>query len=197
MPDVVGFADVVPSNQIIGHNPVDEQRKLTLPITLAPPLLPIPDHGLNGLLVLVGIRSIRFGHGRPQKGSRRQLLRLVHPTRHLHLNPARGLDGHFLEIGADGIAKSAAFFHVGQTEREDEREKTDHHDGRDDLPLEAVRPAPEFHGVRIRPTDAPSLYHGERDRFDAGSTGSYPRFRRRLGPPGHNVMRGVATKTDE
>lgn len=113
---VVGLADIVPSNQIVGHNPVDEQRKLALLVPLTPPLLPGFDHRLDGFFVLVQVGAIGFGHRGAQEGCGGELLRLVDAARHLHLNSPGSLDRHSLKLAPTVSRSASAFFDVGEDE---------------------------------------------------------------------------------
>jgi hypothetical protein len=77
------------------------------------------------------------------------LLRLVDAPRHVHFDPAGGLDGDFLEIRSGRFAQGPALFEIGDEEEQAERNQPDHHDGRDDLVLETVGPTPESHGSLV------------------------------------------------
>ncbi len=147
----------MPADEIIRDDPVDEQRKLAAGVSLAPALLPVFDHGIDRLLVLALVRAVRFGDGGAEERRGGELLRFIDAAHHMHFRAARCLDGHFLEVGADGLAERPPFFHITEQEGETERQKTHHHDRRDDFMLEAVRPTPECH------TDAPSRMRIETD----------------------------------
>ena len=149
-PDVVRLTDVVPADQIVGHDAVDEKRKLAALVPLLPALLPILNHLLDGLRILPFVGPVGFRDGGTQERRGGQLLSLVHDARHVHFDPARGIDRDLFEIGAGRLAQGASFFEVGEGEEKGQRQKSDHHDCRDDLALETVRPTPEGHGhVRL------------------------------------------------
>ena len=66
--DVVRLPDIVPSDEVVGDDPVDEEGKLALLVPLPPPLLPILDHGLNTSCILALVRAVGFGDRGVEKG---------------------------------------------------------------------------------------------------------------------------------
>ncbi len=136
----------MPPDEIVGDDAIDEERKLAALIPLTPPLLPILDYALDALRILPLVRAIGFSHGGTKKRGRGELLGLVHPTTDLHFNATSGFHGDFFEVRAGHFAKRAPLLDVGERKQEGQGQKSDHHDRRDDLVLETVRPTPECHG---------------------------------------------------
>src|SRR5580765_2796989 len=144
--DIVRFADIVPSDEVVGDNAIDEEGKLALLIPLMPPLLPILDHALDALRILTLVRAVGFGDGGVEKWGSGELLGLVHPTTDMHFDAASGFYGDFLEVGAGHFTKGPPLLDVGERKQKGQGQKSDQHDRRDDLALETVSPTPECHG---------------------------------------------------
>src|SRR5262245_28972471 len=144
--DVIRFADIVPSDEVVRDDAINEKGKLALLISLTPTLLPILDHALDAARILPLIRAIGLGDSGMQKGGRGELLSLIHPPTDLHFDATSRFDGRFLEIDAGHFSKRASFLDVGNGEQKCQGQKSDQHDRCDDLALETMRATPECHG---------------------------------------------------
>ena len=156
-PDIVRFADIVPPDEVVGDDAIDEEGKLALLIPLTPPLLPILDHALDALRILALIRAVGFGDGGVEKRGGGELLGLVHPTTDLHFDAASGFHGEFFEVGTGHFAKSASLLDVGERKQKGQGQKSNQHDRRDDLALETVSPTPECHGFAPSSMQQPAM----------------------------------------
>ncbi len=137
-PDIVGLSNLVPLNHVVGHDPVDEQRKLASLRPLPPSLLPLLDDFRNAARILPFVGSVRLKDSCTEKWRGRKLLGFAHSSRDLHLDPASGFDGDFLEIRARRLAQHPSFFRIDQDQQEGKWEEADHDDRADDFLLETI-----------------------------------------------------------
>src|SRR5262249_21161502 len=137
-PDIVCFTDIVPPDEVVRDNAIDEEGKLALLIPLTPPLLPILDQALDTVRILSLVCAIRLRDRGMEKRVRGKLMCLVHPPADLHLDAASGFDGGFLELDSGHVAKRAPLLDIGDDKQKGKGKKSDQYDRRDDLALETV-----------------------------------------------------------
>ena len=97
-PHIVRFSNLVPPDQIVGHDPVDEEREFAPFISLPPPLLPVFDDFRDAVGIFSFVGPVGLHDGRAKKRGGGQLLGFVHTPCNVHFDPACRLHGDFLEV---------------------------------------------------------------------------------------------------
>ena len=137
----IAFSDPVPFDHIIRRHLVDELRETALGCAFLPAAFPFPDHPPDDLGVPSRVASVRFNDRPTEDGNRRELTGFADALHHLHLDFIGGLDGDLAKVPPDRVPNGPSFFHIGNDQREAERQKTDQHHGGDDAALERMMAA--------------------------------------------------------